>query len=133
MPRGAAPGERRGGRKKGTLDKATVEKQDAFNRAAAAALSLLDPKVVKSLTPANLMRLCMTAAAEAGLMNAALVIAEKCAPYFDPKLGAVDVTKSDTKTVVVVRGGFGDPVSTPVSGEPVQPDATGNQPPSAAP
>jgi len=58
MPRGAAPGERRGGRQKGTPNKATVEIKDAAREHGAAAITRLAHLMVKAESEAAQVAAC---------------------------------------------------------------------------
>ena len=91
MPAGAAPGERRGGRAKGTPNKATEAKRGAEAKALDEAFLLLGPSLVKGMSPARVMRYAMETLLLAGFSQAALVYAEKVAPYFDAKLAPLIV------------------------------------------
>ena len=51
MPRGSVLGERRGGRKKGTPDKATAARQAAMQAAVADCFATMTPAEIEALTP----------------------------------------------------------------------------------
>jgi hypothetical protein len=72
MPRGSAPGERRGGRPKGGLAE-------------------LGPNALDTITPANFQLVAMRALARVGQYAAALSVADKVAPYFNAKLAPLIV------------------------------------------
>ena len=92
MPRGSAPGERRGGRHKGTPNKATVERQ---MRAQAG----LEAAKLTGKLPLDIMLTVAAGGPEADkISDRQLQAAIAAAPYVHPKLAAVavkDVTPPD--------------------------------------
>ena len=86
MPRGSAPGERRGGRKKGTPDKATAARQAAMQAAVANCFASMTAAEIEALTPKEIMLLTMQAAAKNGDALLAVNIAERAAPYYNSRL-----------------------------------------------
>ena len=76
MPRGSRPGERRGGRKKGTPNKKTAELQA---RVAA-----------EGITPLEVMVGAMRALWAKNEAVAAAAIAKDAAPYLHPRLASVE-------------------------------------------
>lgn len=106
MPRGAAPGERRGGRQKGTRNKATAERDEDLDTALAAAFAALGPDFIDGLSPAMLQLIAMREAAKAGFIRAAAAMADRAAPYFDAKKASEAVKDDSGNAVVIVRGGF---------------------------
>jgi hypothetical protein len=91
MPHGASPGERRGGRPKGGLNKSTVAKDAAFRRAMSLAFAELGADALDTIMPAELMLVAMRTMAKIGLHTAALSIADKAAPYYNAKLAPLIV------------------------------------------
>ena len=85
MP-GSKPGERRGGRQKGTPNKATKARKDDLHQALALVFTKLGPDIIDTLTPARLQLIAMREAAKAGFVASALAIARDVAPYYDAKL-----------------------------------------------
>ena len=82
---GSKPGERRGGRQKGSLNKATIERQQAaasaLAEAQAAILSGIDLSDVQSITGLQVMRLAMIAHVKAGNLDKAAVWGKEIAPF----------------------------------------------------
>src|SRR5437588_3287443 len=97
MAHGSFPGERRGGRLKGTPNKATAEKRDTLNEALKLASEQLGPEEMALLakSPANLMRFAAMELAKAGLWREATAIAKDAAPYFDKRLAPTDTGDGD--------------------------------------
>jgi hypothetical protein len=111
MPRGASPGERRGGREKGVPNKATAEKRAGVEAALAVAFAALGPERIDQLSPAQLQLIAMREAAKAGYVQAALAVAKEAAPYFDAKLASKISAEdgSDTPELkITIVGGFKD-------------------------
>lgn len=108
MPRGAAPGERRGGRKKGVPNKATVERSADLDQALAAAFEALGPEFIDSLTPAQYQDRVWREAAKATHHRAAFAMAGQAAPYFDAKPApkSSEPAESDKDTRII--GGLPD-------------------------
>src|SRR5947209_103510 len=107
MAHGASPGERRGGRAKGTPNKATAERRDALNEALKLAREHLGPEEIELLgkSPANLMRFAAIEAAKAGLWREATAMARDAAPYFDKKLAPTDTGDGDdNRTTIIIKG-----------------------------
>ena len=103
MPHGSAPGERRGGRQKGTPNKATAARRADVQTALTTAFAALGPEYIDQLSPAMLQLIAMREAAKAGHIQAALAIAKEAAPYFDAKATAAGSGKDDG-AIVEVRG-----------------------------
>ena len=66
MPRGSAPGERRGGRAKGTPDKATVARQAAMAAAVADCFASMTEAQIEALMPKEIILRAMHTAAKNG-------------------------------------------------------------------
>jgi hypothetical protein len=109
MPHGAAPGERRGGRARGTPNK----KQLTVESALAAALNRIGPGVIDGLKPADFLDLAWKELAKAGLGQAAIAVARDAAPYFTAKLSRGEVSGSDGKPMQIetIRRVIVDPKS----------------------
>lgn len=107
MPAGAAPGERRGGRVKGTPNGATVAKKEGLEAALKLAFAALGNEVIDNLSPANMLRVAAHEAAKAGFIQSALSIAKDAAPYFDARPAPVPLPadESDANTIII-RGGL---------------------------
>lgn len=112
MPRGAAPGERRGGRQKGTPNKATVAKQNAraesLAQATAAVMAGIDLSKFEGITGLAVMRLAMMAHLQANDLQAAAQWGEKVAPYETPKPIAREAGKDDEEPALKIIGGLPD-------------------------
>jgi hypothetical protein len=92
MPRGSAPGERRGGRAKGTPDKVTVARQAAMAAAVADCFASMTDAQIEALKPKEIMLRAMHTAAKNGDSLLAVSIAERAAPYYDAKItGPVNI------------------------------------------
>jgi hypothetical protein len=93
VPRGGSkPGERRGGRAKGTPDKATAARQAAMAAAVADCFDSMTSEEIDVLTPAEVMLLAMRHAVRSRDILLAVNLAERAAPYFNRKLtGPVEV------------------------------------------
>jgi hypothetical protein len=90
MP-GSNPGERRGGRQKGTPNKATKARKADLHHALALVFAKFGPEFIDTLTPARLQLIAMREAAKAGFVASALAIARDVAPYYDAKLAPMIV------------------------------------------
>lgn len=112
MPRGAAPGERRGGRQKGTPNKATVARQNAqaesLAQATAAVMAGIDLSKFEGITGLAVMRLAMMAHLQANDLQAAAQWGEKVAPYETPKPIARDPERADDQPALRIIGGLPD-------------------------
>ena len=108
MPRGAAPGERRGGRQKGTPDKATAERQALLDQALSDAFAVLGPDFIETLSPAQYQDRVWREAAKAQHHRAAFVMAGQAAPYFDAKKVAAAGGAGEENKAIVVTGGLPD-------------------------
>jgi len=86
MPRGSQPGERRGGRKKGTPDKATAVRQAAMQAALADCFATLTLAEIEALSPKEIMLRAMHTAAKGGDVLLAVNIAERAALCYDRRL-----------------------------------------------
>jgi hypothetical protein len=82
--------ERYGGRKAGTPNKATVERQQALKQALEAGQDLLPPDIA-SLTPLAVLLLAMRHAWHAKSYGMAVQIAEIAAPFCHPRLASADL------------------------------------------
>lgn len=106
--RGAAPGERRGGRAKGTPNKAkTVEREDIAN-ALKVAFANIGPEAIDGMTPAQMLRFSAREAAKAGFIQAACALAKDAAPYFDRR---ADGEEAEGGVTIMIEGGLPDPGS----------------------
>jgi hypothetical protein len=115
---GSKPGERRGGRKKGTPNKATNAKRNELEDALAEAFRLLGPVAIENLTPLQVMLRSMRTLLHAGLVQPALAIAKEAAPYVDAKKAPKMADGPETEGGIQINGGLPDnaaeigPVST---------------------
>jgi hypothetical protein len=93
MPRGSKPGERRGGRQKGTPNRSTV-----------ARIAIADKAAAQGITPLEVMMSAMRSFYENGDMEKAVTVAASAAPYMHPRLSAssVDAKHSGDMTQRVV-------------------------------
>jgi hypothetical protein len=103
MP-GSAPGERRGGRQKGTPNKAKAEERTNIADALKVAFADIGPEAIDNLTPAQMLRFAARAAAKAGFIQAACALAKDAAPYFDRRADGDDDDKEAGLTIVVKGG-----------------------------
>jgi hypothetical protein len=94
MP-GSKPGERRGGRQKGTPDKAVAERQTLLDQALADAFAALGPDHIEKLTPAQYQDRAWKEAAKAGHHRAAFAMAGQVAAFFDAKKAPVAAPTGD--------------------------------------
>lgn len=113
MPQGSAPGERRGGRQRGTPNKATAEKKADLHAALALAFARLGPEEIDKLSPAQMLRLAAHEAAKAGFVQAALSIAKDAAPYFDARPSPTDGAGDSSQEVIEIIGGLPEPEQAP--------------------
>ncbi len=90
--RGAKPGERRGGRARGTPNKATVDREAALAAAHRRATDGMTEAERASLSPLDVMLLAMRIAVQEGDWRLATSVAAAAAPYVHPKLAATSVT-----------------------------------------
>lgn len=90
MPAGSAPGEHRGGRGKGTRNKATIEREHeraaALAHATAQVTEGIDLSAVRSMRAVEVMRTAMLIHANAGNWDKASAWAKEIAPYETAKL-----------------------------------------------
>lgn len=105
MP-GAKPGERRGGRQKGTPNKAKAAERDAIDRALAAAFAEFGPLAIDTMRPSDIILNSARAAAKAGFIREACALAKDAAPYFDPRATPDD--EKDSSITVRIVGGLPD-------------------------
>lgn len=103
MP-GSKPGERRGGRQKGTLNKEKVAEVATFAGALRAAKDRIGDTVIDDLSPAQTMRLFAREAIKAGFVQAGMAWMKDCAPYFDRRADGPD--DGDTNTTIRIEGGL---------------------------
>lgn len=96
MPSGAVPGERRGGRQKGTPNKATAKKKADLQEALKLAFAALGPDGIDELSPAELLRFASREAAKAGFIQAAASLAKDAAPYFNARPSAAPLPGDET-------------------------------------
>lgn len=89
MARGAKPGERRGGRAKGTTNKATEKRREVAMRALEEGISPLDVMLRTMRSEWNLAQ-ASDGKLDAEHAKAACSIAKECAPYVHPRLAAVE-------------------------------------------
>jgi hypothetical protein len=105
MPAGAKPGERRGGRQKGTPNKVKSAEVTNFAEAMKIAVLAAGPELIDSLTPAQLLRHFSREATKAGFVQAGLAWAKDCAVYFDRRMDGEDESAAIT---INVTGGLPD-------------------------
>ena len=85
---GSRPGERRGGRRKGTPNKAKVEQERKLAEVYERARAELRPKDILAMSPLDVMLHAMTIAARSENWPVAAAMAKEAAPYIHPKLTA---------------------------------------------
>ena len=107
MPAGAAPGEYRGGRQKGTPNKATSLKRKEVDEALAKAFEVVPPEEIDRMTPATVMLTAMRGLVKANLIPAAISIAKEAAPYFDAKISPTPPATDEDRSIVI-KGGLPD-------------------------
>jgi hypothetical protein len=88
MPAGAAPGERRGGRQKGTTNKLTKARDESEKAARAVAFGSLTEDQIQALTPKDIFRLVAHHAVRTMDIPLMLKAASELAPYVHPRLTA---------------------------------------------
>ena len=86
---GAKPGERRGGREKGTPNKATQERENRLAELMQAATEEIGEEAIEAMTPLEVLTFGMHLAAKMGMWFKAVDIAEMAAPFVHPKLQVV--------------------------------------------
>jgi hypothetical protein len=101
--RGAAPGERRGGRAKGTPNKAKTVERESIAEALKVAFANIGHEAIDGMTPAQMLRFSAREAAKAGFIQAACALAKDAAPYFDRRADGPDDGDA-TNTITVVGG-----------------------------
>ena len=103
---GSKPGERRGGRKVGTRNKAVVERERIAAAALSEAVALIPPEIIDTLSPADFLNVAWRALAKAGEIGSAIAIAKEAAPYFNRRLAPEpsDVATDGRKVVLVENG-----------------------------
>lgn len=105
MP-GSAPGERRGGRQKGTPNKAKAAQRESVAEALKVAFAALGPIAIDEMSPAEIMRLASREAIKAGHVLSGVAMAKDAAPYFDAKLVPTNHDANSDYTIIV-KGGLG--------------------------
>lgn len=107
MARGSSPGERRGGRQKGTPNKATVEREAKLAEARDRILASITPEQIAAMSPLDIMLQAMQLEAQSGEWRVAAALAEKAAPYLHPKkVAGGDGDENDGK--IIITGGLPD-------------------------
>jgi hypothetical protein len=101
MP-GSKPGERRGGRKAGTPNKARVNREEAAAEAERRATEGMSPDEIADLSPLAVMLLAMRTAVKDGKLSVAAAVAKEAAPYLHPKLSSetLKIQNDDSKRSV---------------------------------
>lgn len=99
MPRGSSPGERRGGRQKGTPNKATVEREAKLAESRERILASLLPEQIAAMSPLDIMLQAMQIEAQSGDWRAAAALAKEAAPYLHAKKAPESGTDNDTDVV----------------------------------
>jgi hypothetical protein len=89
---GSKPGERRGGRQKGTPNKQTVASRKKAATDIALVAEMVRNGIDLSSTPmaVDVMRMAMTAHLKLGFIDKAAAWAKELAPYESPKLSSVE-------------------------------------------
>ena len=95
---GSKPGERRGGRQKGTGNKAVAARQAALEDAERRATEGMSPDEIKLLSPLDVMLLAMRTAVQEGKLSSALVAAKEAAPYIHAKLTSTTIDATVRRT-----------------------------------
>lgn len=109
MPRGAAPGERRGGRAKGKKNKKTEEYIDFYRKAEVAACEALTPEQIKALTPRDVLMMAMQVAVTGKNLALAAKSADAIAPYEHSKKAPTQAGAfGDEAGVIRIVGGLPD-------------------------
>lgn len=107
MPNGAAPGERRGGRQKGTPNKAKANESEERDKAMRAAFALLSHDEIDKMSPAQILRFSARAAAKAGYWQVSNAFAKDAAPYYDAR-AEPSIDGRDQTVRIVIEGGLPD-------------------------
>ena len=103
--RGSAPGERRGGRQKGTPNKATVARaiellerirldKDAASKPIKVALEKIEDMQIAVMSPREIMLHAARVFADRGDWQAASLAARRAAPFYHPLLGRLMVDEA---------------------------------------
>ena len=92
---GSTPGVRRGGRQKGTPNKATVAREEKLAEAYVRAVQELSRDDIAAMSPLDIMLHAMKIAALADQWNAAAALAKEAAPYLHPKLSSETLSIRD--------------------------------------
>lgn len=106
MPRGAAPGERRGGRNKGTPNKATAQREADYEQSLATAFSLLGPEAIDLLDPVEFQQIAWREAVKAGFIRPALVIAKEVSQYIRARPTPKRESEEEDEAEVRIIGGL---------------------------
>jgi len=104
MPRGAAPGERRGGRQKGAKNKATIDREAKLAEARDRFLSGVTPEIIAAMSPLDVMLHAMQIEAQTGEWRMAAAMAKEAAPYLHAKKSPEDADRSSNLTVIIKGG-----------------------------
>jgi hypothetical protein len=99
MARGSRPGERRGGRQKGTPNQRTTARKEIVERALAEGVSPLD---VMLTTMRALWKQAVDANGDVvniGKAMQANVVAKDAAPFLHPKLSSIEATGKDGESL----------------------------------
>ena len=103
---GSKPGERRGGRQKGTRNKAVLEREAIAAAALSEAVALIPPEIIDALSPADFLNVAWRALAKAGEIGSAIAIAKEAAPYFNRKKAPEPSdAPADGQKIVLVENG----------------------------
>ena len=103
MP-GSKPGERRGGRQKGTPNKATIDRDAKLAEAKERVLCGLTPELIAAMSPLDIMLQAMQIEAQCGEWRAAAALAKEAAPYLHRKKAAEGEEVGDDRTIIVTGG-----------------------------
>lgn len=82
---GSKPGERRGGRQKGTPNKAKVEREAKLAESRERILATLTPEQIAAMSPLDVMLQAMQIEAQTGEWRTAAALAKEAAPYLHAK------------------------------------------------
>lgn len=92
---GFQPGNKGGGRKKGSTSKVQMQRQEKLDRTAKSLLRSFTEAEIDEMSPKDMLLLCMRTYFKIGDVDRAAKVAADVAPYVDPKLAATALVSED--------------------------------------
>ena len=106
---GSKPGERRGGRQKGSRNKAKIELEAKLSEARGRAVAGITTTEIAAMSPLDIMLRAMQIEAQTGEWRAAAALAKEAAPYLHAKLAPKQEDCGDENDQTVkITGGLPD-------------------------